>query len=279
MNLLFAIDRAFVPLLLSCLNSVVLRGGADHYDAYVLHTDLLPGDMEDLRSSADSRVSFHFLTVPTELFRGFPESRRYPVQIYYRLAAPHILPDDLERILYLDVDTVIINPLDELYHVDFGGNLFAACTHTKAFLEKFNQLRLNLEKDVPYINTGIMMMNLPLLRRELDLGAIREYGLAHQHQLVLPDQDILTALYGDRVKLVDSLRYNLSDRTLAFYNADPLNPDLDLEWVRENAVIIHYFGKNKPWKPHYHGVLDVFYQQYGLPLPSKSEDEAEEPPL
>lgn len=266
MNLLFAIDRRFQPLLLSCLHSVALRGGAAHYDAYILHSDLLPQDEAAISAAADGCVTCHFLPVPTALFAGFPESKRYPVQIYYRLAAPHVLPEELDRILYLDVDTVVINPLEPLYQVDFGGALFAACTHTRAFLEKFNQLRLHVEKDVPYINTGIMMMNLPALRQELDLNAIREYGLAHQHQLVLPDQDILTALYGDRVKTADTLRYNLSDRILRFHNAEHPRQELDLDWVRQNAVVVHYFGRNKPWAPHYKGVLDIFYHEYGLPL-------------
>lgn len=266
MNLLFAIDRRFIPLLLSCLHSIALRGGADHYDAYILHSDLETKDETHIAQSVDPAVTCRFLPVPTALFLGFPETKRYPAQIYYRLAAPHVLPEDLERILYLDVDTIVINPLRELYEVDFQGNYFAACTHTKAFLEKFNQLRLKTEKDVPYVNTGVMMMDLPSLRRHLDLSAIREYGLAHQHQLVLPDQDILTALYGDKVKIVDTLRYNLSDRILSFRNADPSKPPLDLEWVRQNAVIIHYFGKNKPWKEHYRGILDTFYREYGLPV-------------
>ena len=266
MNLLFAIDRSFIPLLLSCLHSIALRGGADHYDAYILHSDLTQADMAAVTAAADPRITCYFFPVPTELFEGFPETKRYPVQIYYRLAAPHVLPRELDRVLYLDVDTVVINPLTELYNVDFAGSCFAACTHTKAFLEKFNQFRLKTEKDVPYVNTGVIMMNLPELRRHLDLAAIRDYALAHQHQLVLPDQDILTALYGERVKIVDSLLYNLSDRTLSFYNADPSHPPLSLDWVREHSVIIHYFGKNKPWKDHYKGVLDVFYRDYGLPI-------------
>lgn len=266
MNLLFAINRNFIPLLLSCLHSIALRGGADSYDTYILHSDLLPEDEASITTSVDKCTTCRFIPVPTELFEGFPETKRYPAQIYYRLAAPHVLPKTLDRVLYLDVDTVVINSLRDLYQTDFEGNLFAACTHTKAFLEKFNQFRLKTEKDVPYINTGVMMMNLPLLREQFDLGAIREYGLEHQRQLVLPDQDILTALYGDRVKIVDTLKYNLSDRTLSFYNADPLNTDLDLDWVRENSVIIHYFGRNKPWKDSYRGILDVFYRQYGLPL-------------
>lgn len=266
MNLLFAINRSFIPLLLSCLHSVSLRGGAEHYDAYILHSDLTKGDETHIADTAPEGITCHFFPVPTALFEGFPETKRYPVQIYYRLAAPHVLPAELDRVLYLDVDTVVINSLNELYHVNFEGNYFAACSHTKAFLEKFNQFRLQIEKDVPYVNTGVMMMNLPQLRAHLDLGAIRAYALEHQHQLVLPDQDILTALYGDKVKIVDTLRYNLSDRTLSFYNADPLKEDLTVEWVRENGVIIHYFGKNKPWKEHYKGVLDVFYHEYGLPL-------------
>ena len=73
--------------------------------------------------------------------------------------------------------------------------------------------------------------------------------------------DILTALYGSRVKLIDSQLYNLSDRILAFYNASPLHPHHSLEWVRQNTVIIHYCGRNKPWKPGYVGILDVFYRE------------------
>lgn len=79
--------------------------------------------------------------------------------------------------------------------------------------------------------------------------------------LFLPDQDILTALYGDHVKLLDSLRYNLSDRGLALHNAESQKEKLGIEWVRKNSVIVHYCGKSKPWKEHYHGPLGVFYQE------------------
>ena len=31
--------------------------------------------------------------------------------------------------------------------------------------------------------------------------------------------------------------------------------------MRQNTVIIHYCGRNKPWKPGYVGILDVFYRE------------------
>jgi len=60
---------------------------------------------------------------------------------------------------------------------------------------------------------------------------------------------------------MDHLKYNLSDRAITLYNADPTHDRIDLDWARKNAVIIHYYGRNKPWKEEYRGILDVFYHE------------------
>lgn len=259
MNLLFAINSKFVYLLCNCLCSIVSNGGADRYAAYILHSDLSDEDQFVIRQNTDLCVECHFIQVDEHMFEGFPESDRYPKQIYYRLAAPLLLPRELDRILYLDVDLVVINPLRELYGIDFEGNYYGACSHVKHFLTKCNQKRLGVSEDVPYINTGVMMMNLPLLREDLTLEKIREVAQYKMHTFILPDQDLLTVMHGNRIKLLDTMIYNLSDRMLFGHNANLLNQAKNLDWVRENSVIIHYFGKNKPWNEHYVGILDVFY--------------------
>lgn len=261
MNLLFAINQKFSKLLCSCLCSIVKNGGAAHYDAYILHSDLEDGNMAEIRSSAGSAVTCHFVFVEEAIFQGFPESKRYPKQIYYRLAAPLLLPEHLERVLYLDVDLVVINSLQELYNMDFEGSYYIACSHTDDRLTKLNQIRLGVEEDVPYINTGVMMINLPQLRRDMNIAKIRDTAQKKMHTFLLPDQDLLTLMHGEHIKLVDTMRYNLSDRLLTFHNMNPKNEKLDLDWVRKNAVIIHYYGKNKPWNEHYKGILDVLYHE------------------
>ena len=102
-------------------------------------------------------------------------------------------------------------------------------------LAKLNQARLGIEQETPYINSGVMLLNLPLFREHLDLAEIRAFANKKKSILFLPDQDILTALYGDHVKLLDSLRYNLSDRVLAFHNAKSQQERLDVEWVRKTV--------------------------------------------
>ena len=263
MNLLFCIDRNFIPLMESCIHSILKNGGCERYSAHILHSDLTRADMAALENAAGERMRLTFLTVPEELFDGFPESNRYPRQIYYRLIAPLLLPQEMERVLYLDVDTVIINPLSDLETAAFDGAWFMACTHVRKMLTKLNQVRLgmNPEKNTPYLNSGVILFNLPLFREKLGMERIRAYANARKGALLLPDQDILTALCGDHVKLLDPLRYNLSDRILAFHNANPQREQVDLDWVRRNSVIIHYCGKNKPWREDYKGILDVFYRE------------------
>lgn len=260
MNLLFCIDRQALGQLVVCLQSIMKNGGETHYRVYLLHSDL----DEEIRRNLGRDfpcMDFQFLTVPRHMFEGFPTTERYPKQIYYRLAAPLLLPREMDRILYLDADTIVLNPLHSLYNMDFEGNLFIACTHTREFLTKLNRVRLKSEKAVCYINSGVLLMNLPVLRLVLDLEQMSKFVRERKVPLLLPDQDILTALYGDRVKLVSAMRYNLSDRVLGLYNAEPGRRKRDLDWVRAHTVIIHYCGRNKPWRAGYSGQLGIFYRE------------------
>ena len=262
MNLLFSIDGKSVPLLFTCVHSIIKNGGYKNYSAFVLHSDLSEQSIFEIQRYFET-IEWHFIHVPAEMFKGFPTVKRYPEQIYYRLAAPVLLPKEIDKVLYLDVDTIVINPLNELVEQGFEENLYIACTNTKYALTKFNQLRLGIpvEKDVPYVNTGVLLMNLRELRKCFRLNDLREFMEKKKELLWLPDQDILTALYGEKVKIIDQIRFNLSDRTLALYNIKNLDHMIDLDWVSNNVIIIHYFGKNKPWKEDYKGVLGQFYYE------------------
>lgn len=65
--------------------------------------------------------------------------------------------------------------------------------------------------------------------------------------------------YGSKIYALDSYRYNMSENLYQCHV--PFEKDLNLDWVKNNAVIIHYCGRQKPWKEKYIGQLDVFYHQ------------------
>lgn len=264
MELLFTVDRAYRPVLDTCLRSILRFPRDGGYRIYIMHSDLGPEDRAALEAvCAEKNASLRLVDTDGAMVEDFPVTDRYPRQMYYRLLAARFLPDTLDRVLYLDPDIVVINSLEPLWRVDLGGALFGACTHVREFLTRVNQFRLGAEEGCPYLNSGVLLMDLAALRREQDPEEIRAYVERFGDRLTLPDQDILSALYGKRTKLLDTMRYNLSDRVLAAYNMSPRRqgPMLDVDWVRENAAIIHYCGRNKPWKDNYIGVLDVFYRE------------------
>ncbi len=262
MNLLFTADRNYLPVLRTCIKSILRFPCEEGYQIYLMHSDLTAEDLTALAALCGQRA--RLVPVPTDeaMLEGFPTTSRYPKQMYYRILAARFLPRELDRVLYLDPDIVVINSLEELYRTDLQGNLLAACTHVKEFLSRINRLRLGAGESCPYLNSGVLLMDLEALRREQSLEEVVSYVERYGSRLTLPDQDILSALYGDRTLLLDTMRYNLSDRILGLYNMNPRNGEPRLvDWVRENTVIVHYCGRNKPWKETYLGILDVFYRE------------------
>lgn len=187
--------------------------------------------------------------------------KRYPVEIYFRIFATKYLPKNLDRILYLDTDIIVINKLNKLYNMNFHDNYYLASTNIGKFIHLFNEIRLGLDKEHPYINTGVLLINLKKLRNVEIEYEVNNFVNKKKKLLMLPDQDIISTLYGSKIKVIDNLKYNLSDRFLNLHNLKNFNSKIDLAWIRKNTIIIHYYGKNKPWKKNYKGILNCFYNE------------------
>lgn len=271
MNLLMTLDRNYVPQLNVMLFSALHSDSAAYFDVYLPHDEgLSEADVAEARALLDQRGALHLIQVDESGLADAPTSDRYPKAIYYRIFAAKYLPDTLDRVLYLDPDIVVRQSLQELYEMPMGTAFFAAASHIRGFLHRFNELRLDMDEDSPYINSGVMLMNLPALRAEQDMQAVFDYMDTHKGRLMLPDQDIISALYGQRILPLDSLRYNMTEKLFALHRHN--GDGMTLEDVRRESAVIHYCGRNKPWKPGYMGELDVFYKEAVSQLAESGRD-------
>lgn len=257
MNFLITLDANYIPqgrLMLSTLR----RSNPDApLDVYVMHTSLQEEHLSQLESAG---CQIHGVYVDPEEFAGAPVTDRYPSEMYYRILAAKYLPQELERILYLDPDMIILGDLRELYDLPLADRYYyAAATHLKEFWRRINEKRLDLPEKGIYINSGVLLMNLSLLRREQKEADVYNYIEKHRKALMLPDQDIISALYGPKILEIDPYVYNMTEKLFT------LRPEseawMNLDWVRKNSRIIHYCGRNKPWKKNYKGRLNVFYEE------------------
>lgn len=254
MNLLVTLDSNYVHQLLVMLKSIEVSNPYESLTVYILHTRLTEFDLALIKRSFP-RYKFVPIVPDDSLFDGAHFTKRITKETFYRLLLCDYLPDDVDRILYLDPDTVVLKGLSPLYNHDFGKKCFVGAGHTGGVVEWFNKKRLNMSNDSTYINAGVMMINVNNCRKIIRKGDIRRLIDKKGALLFQADQDIFNALYYEYTDYVCADVYNLDEHT---YRKHRLNRD----YITDNTVIIHYDGKNKPWNEDYNGSMGEYYDYY-----------------
>ncbi len=261
-QLLCALDANYLPQLRVLLTSIRLNNPGETFGLYLMHSGLPERELEGLeRWCGEAGWEFHSVPVDAALFDGAPVTAQYPREMYYRLLAGQMLPDGLSRVLYLDPDILVINPLRELWETDMQGNMFAAAAHTGKTELANNVNRIRLGTDHDYYNSGVLLIDLERCRREVVPSELFAYVREHRRELVMPDQDLLNAVYGDSILPLDDALWNYDARNFNNYMLRSAG-EQDMDWVMENTAILHFCGKAKPWKPNYIYRFGVLYRHY-----------------
>ena len=244
------------------LTSLALNNPRERFHVWLLHSGIAQASLDSLsRYCAAQGAALTPVLVEPSVFRDAPISKRYPQEMYYRLLAPVLLPDSVERILYLDPDILVINPVRPLWDVELEGHAFAAAPHS-VVPEMVNDVnRLRLGKVPAYFNTGVILMDLSAARALVRPEDIFQYVQEHAAELLLPDQDVFNCLYGADTLQVEDTRWNYDARRFAAYRLNG-GAKYDMDWVVQNTVFLHFCGKQKPWKSSYYGRFSALYKHY-----------------
>ena len=262
MELLVTVDKNYIPPLQVMLTSLYMNNPGEDVEMYLLHSRLQEKELEPLEKQC-GRLGYKFFPVKIEdsWFSQAPVTKQYPREMYYRLLAPCFLHQKLHRILYLDPDILVINSLKLLWETDMKGRLFAAAAHTGKtnLANNINQVRLGTTHK--YFNSGVLLINLDQGRKEILPEEIFRYAGEHAKELLLPDQDILNAVFGSRTLELDDYLWNYDARNYSSYLMRSLG-EADLSWVMEHTAVLHFCGKEKPWNPHYRHRFGILYLHY-----------------
>jgi len=264
MNILLTLDRNYLPPVRVLLVSLFLNHPSEVFHLYLAGDGFTQEDWNGLYTLCSHfGAALHPVSIDESWFESAPTLRYYSRAMYYRLLAAQMLPDDLERILYLDPDTLVINSLCPLYDTDMGDHLYAACIH-KGLVDlstPVNKLRLSTYENEGYFNSGILLMNLPRIRETVFPQVIFDYVRENHALLVLPDQDVLNGLYGEHILALDECLWNYDARKYREYLLASTGV-CDIDWVMEHTAILHFCGKKKPWKNGYTGRFSALYKHY-----------------
>ena len=267
MNILVSLDSNYIHPLCVMFNSLAKTNAGNSFDIYVAYSSLTEDDFSQMqRALGDLDARIHRVYVEDEIFSGAPVLDRLSKATYYRLLIGDILPESVDRLLYLDPDIVINKDLTPFYNLDLQGNVLAGGTHLYGIIELGNLSRLliNPFNKHHYINAGILLIDLDKWRKTVTLDKILRYIQKSHLYLLLADQDVINYLFADEILRIDERVYNLDEKTFThFAKMRSKNKKIDLDWVRKNTIIIHFNGKHKPWnESEYKGVLGEFYEKY-----------------
>ena len=111
---------------------------------------------------------------------------------YARLFISSVLPDNLNRILYLDCDIILNQSLEELWNIDMQGKTLAAL---KDAFSSWYRMNIDLKpKDIMF-NSGVMLIDARLYKERGLEGTILWAMRRIPSGSFAPDQDVLNALY------------------------------------------------------------------------------------
>ena len=158
--------------------------------------------------------------------------------IFLRIFAFEYLPKTVEKVLYLDVDTVFLNDVRKIYDTNLEDKLVAVVKDIGCKNFKINKNFKALNIDHVYFNSGMLLMNLKEMRKKWKANDILKFIEEKALHFSYQDQDVLNVLTkkDDLVFLEKWCNYQMrpSSHCLSF----------------KNVVFLHFLNKPKPWE-HY----------------------------
>lgn len=247
-----ATDTAYAPHGATMLHSLCAHHPRGSVHVHLLRDDSLDrGSAERLGSmiaALGARLTCH--PIDAGAFTDLPAMNRIPPLMWYRVLLPELLPE-LDRILYLDCDTLVRADLSALWQTDLAGRYVAATDNVLERNYADRAERLGLPRGQRYFNSGVLLFNLAKMRQDRCSRALLDFGRSAGATLVWPDQDALNAVLGSR-RVTLHPRWNCQN-TLYYFpgrSAAVFGSAVVREAVRAPAIM-HFEGPGlaKPW--HY----------------------------
>lgn len=251
MNIAFSSDNNYAVYLHVVIVSVLVHNRNNDIHFYVIDSGINEDTRKRIIKSVEEygqKITF----VETNLIIGeIQVDDTFSLSSYSRLFLTKL--HDVDKIIYLDCDGLVNSDLNELWNVDLTSKFFAGVLD---FVESYYRPMIGLSKNYPYINAGMLVMNLKEMRNsgweDKVIEMVRKYNGSIPHH----DQGVINAL-GNGKTVVVKPKYNV----VADYLFEPVSRIMkegvvakyysieNVEEARTNPIYIHftagYYGR--PW--------------------------------
>lgn len=172
---------------------------------------------------------------------------------FYRICGASILPNTVNKVLYLDSDTIIEQDISHLFKLDMDNYYLAG---VQDIVDVDDIVAIKLDQDTAYINSGMLIMNLNEWRDKGIEMQLVEYISKYSSSLKNNDQDALNYICRNKIKIIP-LKYNVTTPYFE-YTCKEIEKmrRIKLQYSEQDRIhaincpyIIHYSGSrfDRPW--------------------------------
>jgi lipopolysaccharide biosynthesis glycosyltransferase len=232
LNVVFTIDDKFVQHFSVTLVSLLENNKDITFKLYVIHDIVDPTLLNTTLAFVERKygVGVNLITISSSVFSRFRTNLHYSKAVYFRLMLTELIPLSVEKLLFLDADTVITGSLHEMADYQFR-NLMVLGVSDHGFeghIERLNKMGFPVTR---YFNAGVLLINLKGWRQKDAAHDLMQLADQYMDKLAWWDQDLLNMYFFDSWDYMDS-KYNSIGEVL---------PHVDI------PTVIHYSGPFKPW--------------------------------
>lgn len=255
MNILYSCDNNYVQhvgaSLYSLLNSNRLENTIDIYliDHGISETNRTK--LSAIASEFDKKINY----IPIgNLINKIHNKDDFPISGYSRLFISEYLVN-VDKIIYLDADTIINGSLRELWEEDINKFYVAGVEDNPArFMKEIVGMNNNTDK---YINSGVMVMNLKLWREEKIEEKVLLFMKIFDGKVPHHDQGVINGVCKGKIKILHP-KFNCmsqfflhsSKQIKLLSNLNHYYSEKQLKEAIKSPIVIHYITKfyGRPWE-------------------------------
>ena len=258
-NILLSADDNYAPLTGVLIQSLLKNNEKDFNEISIF---ILDGGISEVNkqkldlicNSFQIKVNLNFIKYGNiEEIVGIKMNTTRSFAAYAILFAASLLPKDIDKILYLDVDAVIVDSLKEVYNIDISNYYLAA---VEDMGPEYINTYLNLPMYTTHYNSGFLLINLKKwLEDNLEKKFI-DCIVEHNGEVYHNDQGVINLVCKDNILKLNP-KYNILspffevgyDNLLKFYGVSEYYTKELVEDAIKNPVFIHLtqFVYGRPW--------------------------------
>ena len=200
----FGVDNNYIYPLIVLLTSILCNSSPRTF--YIFHFMVPPNFSNEnkekifgLSKKYPQKFEYIFHNMENK-YLGWTVFGCYSQAVYYRLSLSDILKD-LDKIIYLDCDTIVHKDLTELYNINMGDYCYMGFPGHEIGYVEINGTR-------NFINSGVMLINLKKLREENAPKLYEDYYRKYGTKKV--DEYLINVVFYDKIKFLPFI-YGIPD--------------------------------------------------------------------